>query len=175
MIEKIKFTYFKTPLSRYTFSNKRIKTWVESRVEGEVLNLFAGKTRLNCKETRVDSNPEMDAHFYCDALEYCKLAFEKEHAQYGTVLLDLPYAYRKSMEMYDGNVMSPFNALKDAVVPILLDDGLVITFGYHSVSMGIKRGFTQEEILLMSHGGAIHDTIAVVERLKHRKKKGIFK
>lgn len=41
--------------------------------------------------------------------------------------------------------------------------GRVITFGYHSVSMGKRRGFTQERILLMSHGGAIHDTIAVVE------------
>ncbi len=30
--------------------------------------------------------------------------------------------------------------------------------------MGNKRGFKQEHILLMSHGGAIHDTIAVVER-----------
>jgi hypothetical protein len=30
--------------------------------------------------------------------------------------------------------------------------------------MGEKRGFEQEHILLMSHGGAIHDTIAVIER-----------
>jgi hypothetical protein len=30
--------------------------------------------------------------------------------------------------------------------------------------MGQRRGFEQEHILLMSHGGAIHDTIAVIER-----------
>ena len=43
-------------------------------------------------------------------------------------------------------------------------NGRVITFGYHSISMGKSRGFSQEKILLMSHGGAIHDTIAVIER-----------
>ena len=42
--------------------------------------------------------------------------------------------------------------------------GIVITFGYHSNVMGKNRGFEQEHILLMSHGGAIHDTIAVIER-----------
>lgn len=30
--------------------------------------------------------------------------------------------------------------------------------------MGKNRGYKQEHILLMSHGGAIHDTIAVIER-----------
>jgi hypothetical protein len=39
----------------------------------------------------------------------------------------------------------------------------VITFGYHSVSMGRSRGFEVSEICIMSHGGAIHDTIATVE------------
>lgn len=73
-------------------------------------------------------------------------------------------SYRKSMEMYNGKVMSPFNALKDAILPILTDTGIVITFGYHSNSMGEVRGFKQEHILLLSHGGAIHDTIAVIER-----------
>jgi hypothetical protein len=50
------------------------------------------------------------------------------------------------------------------VVDILEPNGIVITFGYHSNVMGQRRGFEQEHILLMSHGGAIHDTIAVIER-----------
>jgi len=37
-------------------------------------------------------------------------------------------------------------------------------FGCHSISMGKKRGFKQEHLLVMSHGGAIHDTIVIVER-----------
>jgi hypothetical protein len=47
----MKFTYMKTPLQRYTFKNRRIREWVESHVEGRVLNLFAGKTLLSCHDT----------------------------------------------------------------------------------------------------------------------------
>ena len=44
----MKFTYMKTPLRKYTFENRRIREWVEQHAEGKVLNLFAGKTMLNC-------------------------------------------------------------------------------------------------------------------------------
>jgi len=68
------------------------------------------------------------------------------------------------MEMYDGCVSSPFNMIKNFLPNVLHKSGLVITFGYHSNVMGEKRGFEQEELLIMSHGGAIHDTLAIVER-----------
>ncbi len=70
----------------------------------------------------------------------------------------------KSMEMYNGKMNSKFKKVSDALIDIVKDNGIVITFGYQSVNMGAKRGFTQECIYLMYHGGAIHDTIAVVER-----------
>ena len=159
----MKFTHMKTTLNRYTFSNKRIREWVESHCEGMTLNLFAGKTELNIDETRVDSNPEMLAHYHMDALEYLRNYNYK--FRFSTVLLDPPYAYRKSMEMYKGHVASPFKQLKDEIPRVLSPGGIVITFGYHSVSMGKSRGFEVEHILLMSHGGAIHDTIATIERL----------
>ncbi len=166
----MKFTYLKTPLHRYTFKAPKIRLWVERMVEGKVLNLFAGMTVLNCDETRNDLNPEMVSEYNMDALEFA-LSWEGEG--FDTIILDPPYSYRKSMEMYDGKVASPFNRLKDALMGILADTGIVITFGYHSISMGNKRGFEQEEILLMYHGGAIHDTIVVVERRK-KKVRGFF-
>ena len=54
--------------------------------------------------------------------------------------------------------------MKDEVVNVLKPNGKVITFGYHSNTMGANRGFKVEKIALFSHGGAIHDTIASVER-----------
>ncbi len=155
------FTYMKTPLYRHTFRNKRIREWVEDRVEGKVLNLFAGPTKLDCDEVRNDIDPDMLADFHMDALEFVETWNGKK---FDTVLLDSPYSYRKSMEMYNGNVSSPFNQLKNEIPRILSEDGIVITFGYHSVSQGKKRGFEQEEILLISPGGAIHDVLAVIER-----------
>lgn len=148
-------------MNKYTFKSKKIREWVEENCEGLILNLFAGETLLDIEEIRNDIREEMPANYHMDALEFVKTISEP---LFNTVLLDPPYAYRKSMEMYEGAVASPFNKLKDAIVEILKPNGIVITFGYHSVSMGKGRGFEQEHILLMSHGGAIHDTIAIIER-----------
>jgi hypothetical protein len=51
------------------------------------------------------------------------------------------------------------------MVPFILrQNGKVITFGYNSIVMSKKRGFAIQEICLISHGGAQHDTIATVEQ-----------
>jgi 23S rRNA G2069 N7-methylase RlmK/C1962 C5-methylase RlmI len=60
--------------------------------------------------------------------------------KFDTIILDPPYAYRKSMEMYNGHKASKFNQIKDLIPKILNKNGIVITFGYHSVSMGNSRG-----------------------------------
>jgi hypothetical protein len=158
----------RTPLNRYTFKNKRIRGWVEQHAEGKVLNLFAGRYMLNCDEVRNDIREDMPCRHHMDALDFVKAwadAVENStYFKFNTVILDPPYAYRKSMEMYDGAVSSKFNQIKNNIQRILSPNGIVITFGYHSNVMGKTRGYVQEHILLMSHGGAIHDTIAVIER-----------
>ena len=151
--------YLKTPLNKYTFSIKPIREWVESNADGLCLNLFAGRTKLKLNEFRVDADRTMVADYYGDALDYVKSCRKK----YDTIILDPPYAYRKSMEMYNGHKASRLNQIKDLLPKILKKGGKVITCGYHSVSMGKSRGFTQEKVLLMSHGGAIHDTIFTIE------------
>lgn len=156
-----KFDYIKCPLNRYTFSIKPMRLWVENNCEGKTLNLFAGKTKLNIDEVRNDLDIEALAEYRLDALEFLR-TWSGEG--FNTILLDPPYAYRKSMEMYKGIRCSPFKQLKDEIPRILNTGGKVITFGYHSVVMGNSRGFFTERIALFSHGGAIHDTIATVER-----------
>lgn len=157
----MKMNHMKTPIHRYTFKSKKLRQWVEENVEGKVLNLFAGQVKLECNEVRNDIDEAMLAHHHLDAVEFCRQWFGEK---FNTIILDPPYSYRKSMEKYNGKVMSPFNLLKDEILRILNSGGIVMTFGYHSVSMGTLRGFVQEHILVISHGGAIHDTIAVIER-----------
>ena len=157
----MKITHIKTPLNKYTFKSAKIKRWAEGKCEGYVLNLFAGQTLLDVNEHRNDIRENMKADTHMDALDFCK---SYNGNTFDTILLDPPYAFRKSMEMYEGAMCSPFNRLKDAIIPILSENGKVITFGYHSISMGAKRGFEVEEVCIMSHGGAIHDTIATAER-----------
>jgi len=167
----MKFTYMKTPLRKYTFENRRIKEWVELHAGGKVLNLFAGRTLLNCHEVRNDLREEMPADYHMDALDFVK---HWQGDSFDTVILDPPYAYRKSMEMYEGAISSPFNQIKNHIPNILVMEGIVITFGYHSNVMGEKRGFEQEHLLIMSHGGAIHDTLAIIERRVRDRAKEYF-
>lgn len=127
-MNNIKFTYMKTPLYRYTFKNKKVRKWVEENVEGRVLNLFAGKYKLICDETRNDIRTDMPCDYHMDALEFVK---RWEGEKFNTIILDPPYAYRKSMEMYDGAVSSPFNQIKNEIGRILYSHGIVISFGYH--------------------------------------------
>ena len=155
-----KFDWIKCPLHRYTFEIKNMKNWVEEQCVGKVLNLFAGNTILDVDEIRNDTDPSSPSGYHLDALEFVE---KWQGNGLDTIILDPPYAYRKSMEMYGGRVSSPFNRLKDALVRIINPGGRVITFGYHSVSMGKIRGFRVEGIAVFSHGGAIHDTIATVE------------
>jgi len=155
------FDYIKCPLHRYTFQVSIIREWVENNCEGITLNLFAGRTKLSIDEIRNDLDPEALADYRMDAVEFLRTW---KGAKFDTVLLDPPYAFRKSMEMYKGIKCSPFKQLKDEIRNIIKEGGKVITFGYHSNVMGRYKGFHVEKIALFSHGGAIHDTIASVER-----------
>jgi len=153
----MKQTYISTNLRRYTFQSPRIKEWVEDSCRGTVLNLFAGKTKLNINEYRIDVDPTMVADEYIDAYDYVKNC----NIKYDTVLLDPPYAYRKSMEMYNGNYSSKFKLIADELDRIT---DRVISFGYHSTFMGKVRNYELEELCVFGHGGAQHCTIAIIEK-----------
>jgi len=53
------FTYLLQPPKRYTFEQPKLKQWVEKWCVGKVLNLFAGKVKLNVDEYRVDLDKTM--------------------------------------------------------------------------------------------------------------------
>lgn len=153
-------TLINTNLRRYTFDSPKIKKWVESRAKGKVLNLFAGKNKLNLDEVRNDIDETMIAEFHKDAVDFVK---EWKEEKFDTIILDPPYAYRKSMEMYNGNYSSRFKQLADEIPKILKEDGIVISFGYHSTFLGKKRNYKLKELCVFAHGGSQHCTIGIIE------------
>jgi hypothetical protein len=161
-----KFSFLRLPLKRYTFQVKGIRLWVEAHCKGMwVLNLFAGPTRLKgCIEITNDVDPQFPTLYHLDALDCVRMLIAKG-AKFERVVLDPPYSYRKSMEMYNGNKngRSRFKQICDLLPQLLEPGGQVITFGYHSIVMGKSRGFVVDEICLISHGGAMRSTIATVE------------
>lgn len=156
-----------TNLRRYTFQNKRIKEWVESNCHGMVLNLFAGRTKLDVKEIRNDLDPKANSRYKLDALDFVE-NWSKKHPdkKFNTVILDPPYSYRKAMEMYQGNYSSKFKRIADRLPLIITDNASVISFGYHSSFLGKTRGFDLHKLCVFAHGGAQHSTIAIVEKRK---------
>jgi hypothetical protein len=166
MSETPKFTYFKASINCYTFKVPKIRAWVEAQCKGgHVLNLFAGPTRLDgCNEIDNDVDTSMDTLFHMDALDLLKHLISTKCEKFDVVLLDPPYSYRKSMEFYNGHLNSKFKQVLDLVPEILAPNGKVICFGYHASQMGKTRGFYVDEILNVDHSGAMHTTIACVEK-----------
>jgi hypothetical protein len=154
-----KLELINTNLRRYTFESPKIKKWVENNSEGKCLNLFAGKTKLNLDEVRNDIDKEALADYHLDALEFVKKCKQK----FNTIILDPPYAYRKAMEMYNGNYSSKFKQIADLIPKLLKKDGKVISFGYHSTFLGKKRGFGLSKLCVFAHGGSQHCTIGIIE------------
>lgn len=160
----------KTNLRRYTFESPKIFSWVNSKCRGKCLNLFAGKTLLSFsgEEVRNDIDTSMKADYHLDAydcvLYLASLIDDNKISKFDTVLLDPPYAYRKAMEMYNGNYTSRFKQIADNIDRILNYNGHVISFGYHSTFMGNKRGYKLSNMAVFAHGGAQHCTIAIIEK-----------
>lgn len=170
----VNLTWMRQPPRKYTFDTEPIANWVRSVTqEGMVLNLFAGRNRLyefssNIIEHRVDLDPTVNPTFNMDAESFIQYA-KKENYKYNTIILDPPYNLRKSVEKYGGRYMSNFQKIKEDILDLLLDSTNVITCGYNSVSMGENRGFSVNDILLISHGGSHNDTVITNEVRDPRK------
>jgi len=115
--------YLKTPLHKYTFSIRPIREWVEKNSKGKVLNLFAGKTKLNLDEFRVDCNKDMLADVYMDAFEFVTQCKDK----FDTILLDPPYCYDDQTEVLTDSGFKFFKDLEktDKVATLNKDTGIV--------------------------------------------------
>ena len=150
----------RTRLRRYTFEVDKIREWVERQCSGRVLNLFAGYNLLNVDEVRNDLDPDAPADYHLDCLDFVN-TWDGE--PFDTVVLDPPYAIRKSMEMYGGRKVSRFKLLADALPRILTENARIISFGYHTTFMGAGRGFGLEHLCVFAHGGSQHATIAIIE------------
>jgi signal peptidase I len=156
----IDFTYLTQPPKRYTFEQPKLKLWVEKWCRGKVLNLFAGTTKLNVVEVRVDIYKDAPADYHMDSFDFVT---RWKGEPFDTVILDPPYNIRKAREKYGERYIGKFTKLKNALPYILSPNARVITFGYDTVGMSKSRGFEKVAICLVCHGGDHNDTLCLVE------------
>jgi len=158
--ENIKFSYLRQPPKKWTFEQPRLRKWIEERCKGKVLNLFAGKTRLNIDEFRVDSSDEFKPDHLGDALDFLKTTDKK----FDTIILDPPYSLRKSYEKYNGHYIgSKWTQIRRTIPRVCKKGTIVFSLGYNSMGMSRSLGFIKKEILLVCHNGDHNDTIVTME------------
>lgn len=159
----MEFIYLQQPPRKWTFEQPKLKKWVEHWCKGKVLNLFAGKTKLNVKEYRVDSSSEFTPNYLGDA--YYFITHIPKILKFDTIILDPPYNLRKSREKYNGKYIGSFTKIKNLLPKLLNDGGRIIILGYDSVGMSRSRGFKKIGLCLVCHGGDHNDTIGLVEEM----------
>ncbi len=119
-----------------------------------------------------DLCPNTKAAHHMDAEDFCKmLGVEGISADLG--LFDPPYSPRQISEVYKsvgrevGMASTQNGALyrrvRDALDHLIKPGGVVLSFGWNSAGMGIKRGYQIKEIMLVAHGGGHNDTICLAE------------
>lgn len=119
-----------------------------------------------------DLNPQTKAQSHLDAIEFLE-SLSDGGIKADLFIFDPPYSPRQIAECYQQigrtvtmqDTQSSFwKKVRDAAIPILTDDAIVISCGWNSSGMGRKRGFELLEILIVCHGGAHNDTIVTVEK-----------
>jgi len=120
-----------------------------------------------------DINPKTAASSHQDAEAFLRgLATAGVSAD--LALFDPPYSPRQVSEHYKAAGLQVtaedtqngrlYKRVRDALDAIVAPGGIVLSFGWQSVGMGIGRGYELLETLLVAHGGGHNDTICIAER-----------
>lgn len=143
----------------------KLRHWIESRLEGDVLNLFGGVTKLTPPTggtiTVNDINPELGAELTRDAYDLTK--WTDYPSKFDTVIFDPPYSAYQAIKTY-GRKAQLVSHARDVVEYVLRPGGRVLSLGFNSTGMSASRGFTKEAICLVNCGGSHNDIILICER-----------
>lgn len=120
-----------------------------------------------------DLNPETAALYHMEAEDFLK-QLHRDGVKADLLIFDPPYSPRQLKECYDGigrkmqledgQSARLKSAWRQAALPILTEDAVVLSFGWNTVGFGRGLGFEIQEILLVCHGGDHNDTICMAER-----------
>ena len=120
-----------------------------------------------------DLNPNTGAEYHLDAEDFLKLLVDKG-VKCDLFLFDPPYSPRqlkecydgigKKMQLEDGQTARLRKLWREAAIPLLTDDAVVLSFGWNTVGFGTVLGFELVEIMDVCHGADHNDTLCIAER-----------
>lgn len=157
--------------SRDTFSIPPIREFVERYARAAKLSVDPFARNSQIAKLRNDLNPNTEAEHHLDAETFLA---QVDRGSCDLALLDPPYSPRQITECYaeaglkagmkDTQNAALYARIRDALMPCLTADAVVLSFGWNSSGMGRDRGFELIETLLVCHGSAHNDTICIAER-----------
>jgi hypothetical protein len=156
-------SYWTIQPDRWTFKAQKLRDWVESQLDGRVLNACAGRTQLthNGRIVRNDINPEIDADYHVDVRD---LPHILQAESFDTIVLDPPFSKRQSTTTYDReeDTLPTVTELARVVDALLKPRGRVIRLGYTTSLMPPEEEYTLEEVAVWNTLGRQHDWLGVV-------------
>jgi len=159
--------------SHDTFSVKPIGDFVKRYLSQSRVSIDPFARNKGWATHTNDLNPETTAQHHMDAGAFCSMLVNDGVAA-DLVLFDPPYSPRQISECYKGVGLEVgmketqsallYKRVRDAFDPMVSTGGIVLSFGWNSVGMGIGRGYALQEVMIVCHGGAHNDTICIAEK-----------
>ena len=160
--------FFEMP-NIHTFQMPKLRKWMLQWMQGEVLNVFAGETKLKEYPGKIIYN-DINPNFKCDChFDVSEIAEHFAAESFDTILFDPPYTHFQGVHYYEGKLCRDINRAKAQCDILLKHGGIAISFGYNSTGFGKKNGFKKKAILLVNCGAGHNDIIVTVERKIQRK------
>ena len=163
-----------------TFKCSPIREFVIKYINSSKVSVDPFSRNSQLATHRNDLNPETTAEYHMDSVSFLKMIF-KNNIRADLGILDPPYSVRQMSECYqsigkktsmqDSQGVGIYKHTRDEMDKIIKIGGIVLSFGWNSVGMGINRYYQIEEILMVCHGGMHNDTICMAEiKLAHQEK-----
>jgi len=155
--------YYSVQPNKWTFKSDKIRRWVESHLEGRVLNACAGKTELShsAEIHRNDYNPEREADTHHDVVE---IAEYFEPNTFDTVVFDPPFSAAQADSSYDGVQVAEIGQAMREFDQLLRGNGKVIMFGFTTTCMPGEMDYKREEVAIFNTLGRMNDWLGTVDR-----------
>lgn len=153
-----------------TLSMPPALAFARRHLSGVSVDPFARDCRLATHTNDID--PATAAKHHMEATEFLA-RMKADGVTADSALLDPPYSPRQIVECYraigrpitasDTQNARLYREVRDGIDALLRHGGVVVSFGWNSSGMGKRRGYRLLEVLLIHHGGAHNDTIAIAE------------
>lgn len=170
---KLKFSRVWAMPNADTFSVRPIGDFVKRYLSNSKVSVDPFSRNKRWATHTNDLNPKTEAEHHMDAEEFLKMLSVKG-VLVDLAIFDPPYSPRQISECYkeagitcgmkETQNAALYSRIKNALIPILSPDAIVLSCGWNSAGMGQKHGFEQIEIKLVCHGGAHNDTICLAEK-----------